>query len=78
MDTWKLIDSRTAKSKAHSFAPGEWQRLSRRIKRALNRDRKQQTQQAGEDIKHKLQAGHLKAAWNVVQNWYKHAGDRPP
>jgi hypothetical protein len=78
MDTWKLIDSRTAKSKAHSFAPGERQQLSRRIKRALNRDRKQRTKQAGEDIEHKLQEGHLKAAWNVVQKWYKHAGDCPP
>jgi hypothetical protein len=59
MDTWKLIDSRTAKSKDHSFAPGKRQQLSRCMKRALNRDRKQGTQQAGKDIKHKLQAGHL-------------------
>jgi hypothetical protein len=39
-DTWKLIDTRTSKNKNRSFMPGERQRLTRRIKRAVERDRK--------------------------------------
>jgi hypothetical protein len=76
--TWKLIDTRTSKSKNRSFLPGERRRLSRRIKRAINRDRKQRTTEAGEEIEQNLQSGRLKAAWNSLQKWYKHAGDRPP
>jgi hypothetical protein len=77
-DTWRLIDSRASKTKSRSFLPGERQRLSRRIKQALHRDKKQRTIKAGEEIEQNLQSGRLKAAWNVLQNWYKHTGDRPP
>jgi hypothetical protein len=77
-NTWKLIDKRTSKSKTNSFQPGERQRLARRIKRALNRDRKQRTENAGNAIEQHLKSGRLKAAWNVLQRWYKHSGDRPP
>jgi hypothetical protein len=77
-DTWKLIDIRTSKNKHRSFLTNERQRLTRRIKRAINRDRKQRTNKAGEEIEQHLQAGRLKAAWDVMQAWYKHTGDRPP
>jgi hypothetical protein len=75
--TWKLIDARMSKNKNRSFLPGERQRLTRRIKRAINRDRKQRTVNAGEAIEQNLQAGRLEAAWEIVQTWYKHTGDRP-
>jgi hypothetical protein len=52
--TWKLINSRASKSKCNSFQLGKRQRLSRRIKRALNRDRKQWTIDAGEEIEQHL------------------------
>jgi hypothetical protein len=77
-DTWKLIDAQTSKNKNRSFQPGERQRLSRRIKRALQRDCKQRTIKSGDEIEHNLQAGRLKTAWRVLQTWYKHTGDRPP
>jgi hypothetical protein len=77
-DTWKLIDSRASKTKSQSFLPGEQQQLSRRIKQALHRDRKQRTIKAAAEIEQNLQSGWLKAAWNVLQNWYKHTGDHPP
>jgi hypothetical protein len=76
--TWKLIDSRASKSKCNSFRMGERQRLSRRIKRALNRDRKQRTTDAGEEIEQHLREGRLKTAWNKLQHWYRHSGNRPP
>jgi hypothetical protein len=77
-DTWKLIDSRASKSKNRSFHPGKRPCLSRHIKRAIQHDRKQRITKAGDEIEQNLQAGCLKAAWNVLQNWYKHTGDRPP
>jgi hypothetical protein len=77
-DTWKLIDARASKAKNRSFKPGEQQRLSRRIKRALARDRKQRTITAGKTIEHHLQQGRLQQAWNNLKHWYKHASDRPP
>jgi hypothetical protein len=77
-NTWKLIDSRASKTKNRSFLPGEQQRLSRRIQRALRRDRKRRTEKAGDDIEQHLQAGRLKTAWSVLQNWYRHTADRPP
>jgi hypothetical protein len=77
-DTWKLIDARTAKAKARSFQPGENHRLSRRIKRALYRDKKARTKTAGESIEQHLRDGRLQSAWNILQTWYKHTGDRPP
>jgi hypothetical protein len=30
---------------------------------------------AGDEIEQNLQARRLEAAWNVLQNWYKHTGD---
>jgi exonuclease III len=76
--TWQMIDSRASKAKSDSFHPGERQRLSRRIKRALQKDRKQRTAIAGNEIEQNLQSGKLKAAWDILQRWYKHTGDRPP
>jgi hypothetical protein len=76
--TWKLIDARASKSRSNSFRPGEQQHLARRIKRALNRDRKRRIEKAGDAIEHNLQSGRLKEAWNALQRWYKHSGDRPP
>jgi hypothetical protein len=57
--TWKLIEARASKSKCRSFQPGERQRLSRRIKRSLTRDRKQRTMNAAEEIEQHLQTGRL-------------------
>jgi hypothetical protein len=77
-ETWKMIDTRTSKSKNRSFRPGEQQRLSRCIKRALHRDRKKRTTDAGDEIELNLKEGRIKKAWEALQRWYKHSGDRPP
>jgi hypothetical protein len=77
-NTWKLIDAQTAKTKSRSFQPGESHRLSRRIRRALHRDKKARTKAAGESIEQHLKDGRLQTAWNMLQTWYKHAGERPP
>jgi hypothetical protein len=77
-ETWKLIDARASKSKSQSFKTGEQKRLSRCIERSLNRDRKQRTTDAGNEIKRNLKDGQLKKAWKILKHWYKHYGDRPP
>jgi hypothetical protein len=78
-ETWKLIDARESKSKSRSFQTGEQKRLSRRIKRSLNRDQKQRTRDPGNEIERNLKDGRLKKAWKILKHWwYKHYGDRPP
>jgi flagellar biosynthesis/type III secretory pathway M-ring protein FliF/YscJ len=58
--TWQMIDSRASKAKRGSFHPGERQRLSRQIKRAPQRDQKERTAIAGNEIEQNLQSGKLK------------------
>lgn len=76
--TWKLIDKRASQRNNQKITSAEKRQLRQRIRRALNRDRKQRTKQAGETIESNLQAGNLTGAWNTLQAWYRHTGNRPP
>jgi hypothetical protein len=68
--TWKLIDKRVSqRDNDQSITPVEKRRLRQRIRRALKKDRKMRTIQAGETIESNLQNGNLTGAWHTLQAW---------
>jgi hypothetical protein len=58
--TSNMIDSRASKSKSKSFLPRERQCLCRRIKWALQKDRKQRTAEAGHELNKIYKPGGLR------------------
>jgi len=76
--TWKLVDERSALQKVVDHDRAHARRLTRRIRRAFQADRKQRAKAAGEAVAAALSAGEVKEAWKRLQAWYKQASDRPP
>jgi hypothetical protein len=84
-DTLKLIDTRCSLRRNPQHDRTEARRLTRAINTAIKGDCKHRTEEAGAAIMALLdedspldQQVDAKAAYQILQRWYKHMGNRPP
>ena len=69
--TWKLVDQRAELRKQGRLTQAEGRRLTRRIPKAINDDRKEQARQAGHAIMAALKGGDLRKAYGTLRAWHK-------
>jgi hypothetical protein len=70
------MDSRAALRRNGKKQCTEGRKLSRKISKGIEADRKERTQKSGESIEILLETGNLKGAWRSLQAWYKHASGK--
>lgn len=75
--TWQLIDERASLRRQQPHNQKDARTLTRRIRAAVKADRKSRVEAAGAAIEAQLAANNARGAWNRLQAWYRHAGDRP-
>ena len=69
--TWKLVDQRAALRKEGRLTQAEGRRLTRRIHKAFNDNRKERALQAGHSIMASLKDGDWRAGYGTLRAWTK-------
>jgi exonuclease III len=83
--TLQAIDARCSLRRNPHHNRAEARRLTRFVNASVKEDRKRRTEEAGNAISQLLDEAapldrqqNAKAAYAILQRWYKHHGDRPP
>jgi hypothetical protein len=77
--TMKRLDTRCALRRNKNYDKALCRRLTRQITKAIYKDCKARTEQAGKAVKAALNAAfNQKKANDILKRWYRHFGDRHP
>jgi hypothetical protein len=76
--TWLLIDQRARLYKSRKLTQRQARCLGRRIKAALDGNRRQRAANVASEVEGYLSTEQPKEAWRCLKGWYHSATDQPP